>query len=87
MPRVSQGGMMKRAFTAVVVSGLFVFAVPQAAFADHAADHGSGQEAGQPAASPEPDGAAEPEESPSEPEHARAGDRESEDREGDFLLF
>ena len=72
---------MKRALTAVVVSGLFVFAVPQAAFADHAADHGSGQEAGQ----PQPDGAAQPEESP-EPERAPQGDRESHDDEG-FILF
>jgi hypothetical protein len=31
--------MMKRALTAALFSGLFVFAVPQLAFADHAADH------------------------------------------------
>jgi hypothetical protein len=30
---------MKRALTAAVMSGLFVFAVPQVVFADHAADH------------------------------------------------
>ena len=74
---------MKRAFTAAIVSGLFVFGVPQAAFADHAADHGSGQEAGQ----PQPDGAAQPEESPAEPERAPAGDRESHDEEEGFILF
>jgi hypothetical protein len=31
--------MMKRALTAALFSGLFVFAVPQVVFADHAADH------------------------------------------------
>jgi hypothetical protein len=30
---------MKKALTAALFSGLFIFAVPQAAFADHAADH------------------------------------------------
>jgi hypothetical protein len=77
---------MKRVLTAALFSGFLVLGVPQAAFADHAADHGSGQEAGQPEASPQPDGAAQPEKSP-EPERAPAGDRESHDKEGDFLLF
>jgi hypothetical protein len=31
--------MMKRALIAALFSGLFVFAIPQSAFADHAADH------------------------------------------------
>jgi hypothetical protein len=77
---------MKKALTAALFGGLLVLAGPQAAFADHAADHGSGHEAGQPEASPQPDGAAHPEDSP-EPERAPAGDRESHDKEGDFLLF
>jgi hypothetical protein len=34
-----RGGIMKRALTAALLSGLFVFAVPQVAFAHESADH------------------------------------------------
>ena len=66
---------MKRALSAAVLSGVLVFAVPQAAFADH--DHG--EEATQPeGTSPEPDRA----------EQGRPyGDREQHDDDEGSILF
>ena len=70
---------MKRALSAAVVGGLMIFAVPQAAFADHDPGHHGGESAEQPQKSPEPDEQA--------PEDAPRGDRESHDNDGGFLLF
>ena len=69
---------MKRALTAAVFSGLFVFAIPQAAFADHAPDH-SGDCGAKTEQAAEPDGA--PQEQP------RQGDREQEHSDGSEILF
>ena len=65
--------MMKRALTAALFSGLIVFAVPQFAFADHAADH-SGDCGAKTEKSEEPQKEQAPE---------RQGDREQQDGHGD----
>jgi hypothetical protein len=73
---------MKRALTAALFSGLFVLAVPQGAFADHAPDHSGdcGAKTEKSADHSEqraPEGQAQ--------EEHRQGDRESHD-DGSFLF-
>jgi hypothetical protein len=71
---------MKKALTAALLSGLFVFAVPQVVFADHAADHHSGDCAGQTEKAAGSDQQAPPE----EPRH---GDRQQHEGDGGEILF
>jgi hypothetical protein len=81
--------MMKRALTAALFSGLIVFAVPQAAFADHAPDHHADC-AGKTEQSAGSDCAAQPEGAPAPDEH-QAPDgsdrRENHDDDDGFILF
>ena len=72
---------MKRALTAALFSGLLVFAVPQLAFADHAADHSGDCGA-------KTEKAAQPEQQQPAPDQASEhpqGDREAHD--DDTILF
>ena len=69
---------MKRALTAALFSGLFICAVPQLAFADHAADHN-----GDCGAKTEKSAGSSDQKAPQHP----YGDREQHDGDGGEVLF
>jgi hypothetical protein len=73
---------MKRALTAALVSGLMIFAIPQAAFADHQPGHQGGECAGrtEQSAGPAEDCANQPE-GAGDADHRPAPDRSGRDGE------
>ena len=82
---------MKRALSAAVVGGLMIFAVPQAAFADHEpGHHGSECTQNEQSAGPGADCAGQPEGSPAPDDHGApegSGRHDNHDGDDGTILF